>query len=58
MVAIDAKEMLAEIEVFTHGGRESTGLDAVRWAEQMVEYGAGELLLASMDRDGTRKGLI
>ena len=57
VVAIDAKRNVGgKLEVFTHGGRESTGLDAVRWAEQMVEYGAGELLLTSMDRDGTRKG--
>ena len=57
VVAIDAKRnALGELEVFTHGGREKTGLDAIRWAQQMVEYGAGELLLTSMDRDGTKKG--
>ena len=57
VVAIDAKRNVSgKLEVFTHGGRKSTGLDAVRWAEQMVEYGAGELLLTSMDRDGTKKG--
>ena len=57
MVAIDAKRNASgELEVFTHGGREKTGLDAIRWAQQMVEYGAGELLLTSMDRDGTKKG--
>ena len=57
MVAIDAKRNNSgKIEVFTHGGRKPTGLDAVRWAEQMVEYGAGEVLLTSMDRDGTREG--
>ena len=43
-------------QVYTHGGREKTGLDAIKWAQQMVEYGAGELLLTSMDRDGTKKG--
>jgi cyclase len=43
-------------EVFTHGGRKPTGLDAVDWARKMVEYGAGEILLTSMDRDGTRVG--
>src|SRR5208282_2349066 len=43
-------------EVFTHGGRQQTGLDALAWAERMVEYGAGEILLTSMDRDGTRRG--
>jgi cyclase len=43
-------------EVFTHGGRKGTGLDAVAWARKMAEYGAGEILLTSMDRDGTRSG--
>jgi len=43
-------------EIFTHGGRKGTGIDAVLWAEQMVAYGAGEILLTSMDRDGTREG--
>jgi cyclase len=43
-------------EIFTHGGRKPTGLDAVEWARKMVEYGAGEILLTSMDRDGTRVG--
>ncbi|WP_298846277.1 HisA/HisF-related TIM barrel protein, partial [uncultured Salinicola sp.] len=43
-------------EIFTHGGRRPTGLDAVEWACKMVEYGAGELLLTSMDRDGTKVG--
>ena len=57
VVAIDAKRNArGELEVFTHGGREKTGLDAIKWAQQMVEYGAGELLLTSMDRDGTKKG--
>ena len=43
-------------EVFTHGGRIATGIDAVAWAEQMVSFGAGEILLTSMDRDGTKSG--
>ncbi len=60
VVAIDAKQVQGanqpRWEVFTHGGRRSTGLDAVQWAHQMVAAGAGELLLTSMDRDGTRQG--
>jgi cyclase len=57
VVAIDAKRVgEGRFEVFTHGGREPTGLDAVAWAERMVELGAGEILLTSMDRDGTRQG--
>ena len=64
VVAIDAKrrfgdDMLARGEgwdVYSHGGRKNTGLDAVAWARQMAEYGAGEILLTSMDRDGTRAG--
>lgn len=59
MVAIDAKKVdnqLFEWEVFTHGGRKATGLDAVKWAEYMVSLGAGELLITSMDRDGTKIG--
>jgi len=61
VVAIDAKRVSAENEpprweVFTHGGRKSTGLDAVEWAKKMVSYGAGEILLTSMDRDGTKIG--
>lgn len=43
-------------EIFTHGGRKATGIDAVAWAKKMVDYGAGEILLTSMDRDGTREG--
>jgi cyclase len=43
-------------EIFTHGGRKATGLDAVEWAKKMVDYGAGEILLTSMDRDGTKSG--
>lgn len=59
VVAIDAKkisESPAKWEIFTHGGRKSTGIDAVEWAKKMVAYGAGEILLTSMDRDGTRDG--
>ncbi len=61
VVAIDAKCVSAEgepkrWEIFTHGGRKPTGLDAVEWAKKMVEYGAGEILLTSMDRDGTKNG--
>ncbi|WP_119460512.1 imidazole glycerol phosphate synthase subunit HisF [Rhodospirillaceae bacterium SYSU D60014] len=56
-VAVDAKSVGADrYEVFTHGGRERTGLDAVAWARRLVELGAGEILLTSMDRDGTRQG--
>jgi cyclase len=61
VVAIDAKQTSApgepkRWEIFTHGGRKPTGIDAVQWARRMVEYGAGEILLTSMDRDGTRDG--
>ena len=56
VVAIDAKRVGDHWEVFTHGGRKPTGLDAVEWAKKMVELGAGELLLTSMDRDGTKSG--
>ena len=57
VVAIDAKATGPDhYEIFTHGGREPTGIDAVEWARRMVDYGAGEILLTSMDRDGTRKG--
>jgi cyclase len=61
VVAIDARMRRAgqpELgwEVFTHGGRTPTGLDAVQWARRVVELGAGEILLTSMDRDGTRSG--
>jgi len=61
VVAIDARRRLASDprrgwEVFTHGGRTPTGLDAVAWAVRMVQAGAGEILLTSMDRDGTREG--
>ncbi|MAP11338.1 MAG: imidazole glycerol phosphate synthase subunit HisF [Gammaproteobacteria bacterium] len=57
VVAIDAKSVgNGRWEVFTHGGRKSTGIDAVAWAQRMAELGAGEVLLTSMDRDGTRDG--
>ena len=56
VVAIDAKKNRTGWEVFTHGGRKPTGLDAVDWARRMAEAGAGEILLTSMDRDGTRDG--
>jgi cyclase len=56
VVAIDAKKKGAGWEVYTHGGRNGTGLDAVDWAQRMVQAGAGEILLTSMDRDGTRDG--
>ncbi|PWC41359.1 imidazole glycerol phosphate synthase subunit HisF [Azospirillum sp. TSO22-1] len=57
VVAIDAKRTGDnKWEVFTHGGRRETGLDAVAWAKRMAEYGAGEILLTSMDRDGTKSG--
>ncbi|HRL20505.1 imidazole glycerol phosphate synthase subunit HisF [Alcaligenes sp. SDU_A2] len=61
VVAIDARRVSADgeparWEVFTHGGRRATGLDVVEWAVRMADYGAGELLLTSMDRDGTKSG--
>ena len=59
VVAIDAKQVENDTprwEIFTHGGRKPTGIDAVEWAARMAEYGAGEILLTSMDRDGTRDG--
>jgi cyclase len=59
VVAIDARAVPGEDgrwEVYTHGGRKPTGLDAVTWARRMADYGAGEILLTSMDRDGTRDG--
>ena len=58
VVAIDAKRRVggAGWDVYTHGGRKNTGLDAVAWAAKMVEMGAGEILLTSMDRDGTKSG--
>jgi cyclase len=61
VVAIDAKRVSAagetpRWEVFTHGGRKNTGLDVIEWARKMAEFGAGEILLTSMDRDGTKSG--
>ena len=59
VVAIDAKakeDGSKGWEIFTHGGRKGTGIDAVEWAIKMAEYGAGEILLTSMDRDGTKAG--
>ena len=61
VVAIDAKSVTAEgeakrWEIFTHGGRKETGIDAIEWAKKMVNFGAGEILLTSMDRDGTKIG--
>ena len=61
VVAIDAKRVSTKgdksrWEIFTHGGRKPTGIDAVHWAQRMVAFGAGEILLTSMDRDGTRDG--
>jgi cyclase len=57
VVAIDARRAgPGRFEVFTHGGRKATGLDAVEWAREMARRGAGEILLTSMDRDGTRQG--
>ena len=62
VIAIDARRVTGtpddapRWEVFTHGGRRATGIDAVQWAQQMQEAGAGEVLLTSMDRDGTREG--
>ena len=61
VVAIDAKKVSQpgeadRWEIFTHGGRKATGIEAIGWAKRMVDYGAGEILLTSMDRDGTREG--
>jgi len=58
VVAIDAKRRAGDggWDVYTHGGRRNTGLDAVAWAARMAEHGAGEILLTSMDRDGTKSG--
>jgi len=59
VVAIDAKQVADQPkrwEIFTHGGRKSTGIDAIEWGKKMADYGAGEILLTSMDRDGTRDG--
>ncbi|HCS17989.1 MAG TPA: imidazole glycerol phosphate synthase subunit HisF, partial [Erythrobacter sp.] len=61
VVAVDAKQVSAQgeppkWEIFTHGGRNPTSLDAIEWIARMVDYGAGEILLTSMDRDGTKTG--
>jgi len=61
VVAIDAKKVSKEGEpdkwdIFTHGGRNDTGIDAIEWAKKMADYGAGELLVTSMDKDGTKSG--
>ena len=56
VVAIDARAVLGGYEVYTHGGRKPTGLSAISWAEEVDKLGAGEILLTSMDRDGTRDG--
>ncbi len=60
VVAVDAKQVQhgthPRWEIFTHGGRTACGIDAIEWAVKMAQYGAGELLLTSMDRDGTRDG--
>jgi len=62
VVAIDAKavqqpgQRAPHWQIFTHGGRRPTGIDAIKWAQQMADFGAGEILLTSMDRDGTRQG--
>lgn len=63
VVAIDAKQVQAPTdnaagrwEIFTHGGRKPTGIDAIQWARDMVERGAGEILLTSMDQDGVKNG--
>lgn len=61
VVAVDAKKVSGEgeplkWEIYTHGGRKPTGLDAIEWVKRMVSYGAGEILLTSMDRDGTKIG--
>jgi len=56
VVAVDAKQVDDHWECFTHGGRQSTGVDAVAWAKRMGDAGAGEILLTSMDSDGTRNG--
>jgi cyclase len=56
VVAIDAKKVDDRWEVFTHGGRNPTGINALDWAKKMVKFGAGELLITSMDKDGTKTG--
>ena len=56
VVAVDAKRVAEHWECFTHGGRKPTGINAVDWAKRMSDYGAGEILLTSMDADGTKNG--
>lgn len=56
VVAVDAKRNQDRFEIFTHGGRKETGIEAISWAERMADYGAGEILLTSMDKDGTKSG--
>lgn len=56
VVAIDARQRNDHWEIFTHGGRQATGINAEKWAMEMAQMGAGEILLTSMDRDGTKKG--
>ena len=57
VVAIDAKKIdKNKWEIYTHGGRQKTGIDAIKWAKKMENYGAGEILLTSMDKDGTKSG--
>lgn len=57
VVAIDAKSTgMGKFEIFTHGGRNHTGIDAIEWAQKMADFGAGEILLTSMDNDGTKSG--
>lgn len=56
VVAIDSRRAQGRCEVFTHGGRKETGIDAIDWAARMADYGAGEILLTSMDQDGTKTG--
>jgi cyclase len=56
VVAIDAKRVKDRWQIFTHGGRKATGIDAIEYAQEVVSLGAGEILLTSMDRDGTRQG--
>ena len=57
VVAIDAKQIKKnKWEIYTHGGRKKTGIDAIKWAKKMESFGAGEILLTSMDKDGTKSG--
>ena len=56
VVAVDVKRSDIGFEVYTHGGRKATGIEAISWIKKMVEFGAGEILLTSMDKDGTKSG--